>query len=468
MRDVYPNLLLTIFAAAAFMSSLDVFIVNVGLPVIGRDVGEGSLNDLSWVLNAYTIVFAALLVPAGRLGDRYGNKRIFIAGLVLFALASLGCALSSSLWLIVGLRCLQAIGGAALVPTSLGLILTTIPAERRTNAIRIWTIVGSLGSAAGPAVGGVLVAASWRWIFIVNVPIGAAAAIAAIRLVPDVRHNAETRIPDMLGGALLIAAVGSIALALVQGPGWGWGSASTVVSFAVAVVSIGLFIARSARAKAPIVDLSLFRDRVFAWANGAMFFGQLAFGLQLLGLILWMQNGWGWSALQTGLAIAPGPLMVSVAALGIRPRLHMLSDGVTAAIGVFLMGAGGVLIGTSIGVHADYAADVLPGWLIVGVGVGLCLPSINSAGVAHLAPHQTSTGSAVLQMFRWIGSTIGVSLLVVVLGSSSGAGASVDTFRHAWWWAALPALIGAALALGITRPASGSGAGETASATAAR
>jgi MFS family permease len=163
---------LAIFAAAAFMTSLDVFIVNVGLRDLGRDVGEGSLNDLSWVLNAYTIVFAALLVPAGRLGDRYGNKRASLVGLVLFAVASLGCALSSNLWLIVGWRCVQAVGAAALVPTSLGLILTTIPAEGRQHGVRIWAVVGSLGAAAGPAVGGLLVAMSWRWIFVINVPIG--------------------------------------------------------------------------------------------------------------------------------------------------------------------------------------------------------------------------------------------------------------------------------------------------------
>jgi EmrB/QacA subfamily drug resistance transporter len=430
-RDVHPNLLLAIFVTAAFMTALDVFIVNVGLRELGHDVGHASLSELSWVLNAYTIVFAALLVPAGRLGDRYGNKGTFIAGLLLFALASLGCAVSSNLWLIVGLRCVQAVGGAALVPTSLGLILTTIPAERRQHSIRIWALLGSLGAAAGPAVGGLLVSASWRWIFVINVPIGVAAATAALILVPDVRHNHETGIPDLVGGALLILAIGALALALVQGPRWGWGSAATIIAFATAVLSTGLFLARSSRAQMPVIDLTLFRDRTFVWANGAMFFANLAFGLQLLGLILWMQDGWGWSALQTGLAIAPGPAMVSITALGLRPHLPRLPEGVSAAIGVLMIGAGGILIGTSLGAHADYAADVLPGWMVIGAGVGLSLPSITAAGTTSLAPDQTSTGSAVIQMGRWIGSTIGVALLVVVLGTSSGADASLPNFVHA-------------------------------------
>jgi EmrB/QacA subfamily drug resistance transporter len=450
IRDVHPNILLTIFAAAGFMTALDVFIVNVGLPDLGRDVGVSSLSDLSWVLNAYTIVFAALLVPAGRLGDRYGNKATFIVGLALFALASLGCALSDNLWMIVALRCVQAVGGAALVPTSLGLLLTTIPPERRQFSVRIWAITGSLGAAAGPVVGGLLVTLSWRWIFVVNVPIGLVAIVLAAVLVPDVRHNVESRVPDVLGGALLILAISAVALALVQAPSWGWGSASTIATFAVAIAAAGLFIVRSARAAAPIIDLSLFADKVFARANAAMFFASVTFGLQLLGLILWMQEGWHWTALQTGLGIAPGPAVVSVTALVLRPRLSRLPEGPTIALGVLLMGAGGALIGSTLGADPNYAADILPGWLLVGIGYGLAIPGITAAGTTGLPPSATSTGSAVINMGRWIGTTIGVSLLVVILGTSTGAGATVDTFRHAWFWGVLPAVLGAVMALGIT------------------
>ena len=450
-RQVHPNLLLAIFGTAALMTALDAFIVNVALRQIGHNVGQGSLNDLIWVLNAYTIIFAALLVPAGRLGDRYGKKVVFIIGLLLFALSSLGAALSSDLWLIVGFRCVQAAGGAALVPTSLGLILTTIPPEQRRRAISIWASLASAGAAAGPAVGGLLVSISWRWIFVINVPIGLAAAVAAVILVPDVRHSRETRIPDLLGGALLVVAIGSLALGLVQGSVWGWGSSRTVVAFAVAVVAAVLFLVRSARAASPIVDFSLYRDRTFAWANGPMFFVNIAFAMQLLGLILLMQDAWGWSALDTGLAIAPGPVMVSVGALGLRPRLpKRIPDGVVAAVGILLGATGGILIATSVGQHANYAADVLPGWLIVGVGVGLWLPTVTSAGSANLPPERTSTGSAVLQMQRWIGSTIGTAILVVILGTSTGVGAPIHDFVHVWWLATIPAVIGALFALGMT------------------
>lgn len=441
-RHVHSSILLVILCTAAFMSTLDVFIVNVGLRSIGTDVHNSSLANLSWVLNGYAIVFSALLVPAGRLADRYGNKRAFLTGLALFTLGSLGCALASDLWLIVGLRCLQAIGAAALIPTSLGLILTAMPTERRAHSVRIWAVTGSLGAAAGPAIGGLLVQASWRWIFLLNVPIGAAAFVAAALLVPGLRHGTDTRVPDLLGGVLLMAAAAALALALVQGPDWGWTSGRTLAAVVIAVAATLAFVARSARAVSPVIDLALFRDPVFTWGNIAMVLLSISFGTQLLGLVFWLQEGWGWSAVRTGLGIAPGPVMVSVTGLGLRRWIAKLPVNVAAAIGALLMGGGGVLIGASLTAHRHYAAEILPGWLIIGTGVGLALPTIIGAASSGLAADQTSTGSAVVQMGRQIGSVLGVALLVVVIGSSTITVDKLHQFVHAWWWAGLFALLG--------------------------
>jgi EmrB/QacA subfamily drug resistance transporter len=369
-------MLLLVLCAATFMSSLDLFIVNVGLREIGRSVGDTSLADLSWILNAYAIVFASLLVPAGRLADRYGNKRAFQTGLALFSLGSLGCALSGDVWLIVAMRCLQALGAAALVPTSLGLILTAIAPERRASAIQVWAVSGSLGAAAGPALGGLLVEASWRWIFLINVPIGIAALAAAAALAPNVRHDEESGRPDLLGGLLLIVAIGALTLGLVKGPAWGWGAGSTVAAFAGSAAALAAFVVRSMRHDSPIVHLHLFHSRQFTWANVAMLLISVAFAIQLLGLVLWLQDGWGRSALRTGLAIAPGPAMVSVTAIGLRRYTTALPAGLVAAAGTLLMGAGGVLIGLTLGADANYAGEVLPGWMLIGAGVGLTLPTI--------------------------------------------------------------------------------------------
>jgi EmrB/QacA subfamily drug resistance transporter len=462
----HPAALLAVLCSATFMSSLDLFIVNVGLRAVGRDVGETSLANLSWILNGYAIVFAALLIPAGRLADRYGNKRAFEFGLAVFSLASLGCALSSDLWLIVALRGLQAVGAAALVPTSLGLILTAIPPERRKASIQVWAISGSLGAAAGPAIGGLLVELSWRWIFVLNVPIGVATLAAAAVMAPDLRHDVETRIPDLLGGLLLIVALGTVSLGLVEGPDWGWGSTATIVSFAVSAVTLAWFVIRSIGHDAPVVHLHLFRNPEFRWANIAMLLVSVSFGIQLLGLVLWMQEGWGWSALQTGLAIAPGPLMVSIAAIGLRRSTASLPAGVVAAIGSLLMGGGGVLIGATLGTDPAYATEVLPGWLIIGAGVGLAIPTIVAAGTSGLAAHQTSTGSAVVQMARQIGSALGVAALIIVLGTATGA-AAVDRFADAWYWAGGFALVGAVAALAINPRRVAAPAGRSARPTAA-
>lgn len=427
--------LLAVLCVATFMTGLDVFIVNVGLHPIGQALGQKSLADLSWILNAYAIVFAALLVPAGRLGDRYGVKPTFLLGLALFTAGSLGCALSGSVWLLVGLRCLQAVGAAALVPTSLGLVLTAIPAERRHRSIQLWAISGSLGAAAGPALGGLLVQASWRWIFVVNVPIGIAALVIAALVAPNSRHSTETGIPDLLGGVLVVAGIGALTLAMVEGPTWGWGSTRTIGTFAVALVAVALFLVRSAHVDAPVVDLALFHNRAFTWGNLASLALGICFGIQLLGLVLWLQEGWDWSAVRTGLALAPGPIMVSVTAIGLRRYYAGLPDGIKTILGAILMGGGGVLIGTSLTVRPHYATEILPGWVLEGIGVGLAIPTIIRAASAGLAPHQTSTGSAVVQMGRQLGSVIGVAILVIVVGSSSITAGDLDRFTRSWWWA---------------------------------
>lgn len=432
------------------MTTLDVFIVNVGLRPIGSALHHSSIADLSWILNAYAIVFAALLVPMGRLADRYGVKGAFLFGLSVFGVGSLGAALSGNVWLLVALRCVQAVGAAAILPTSLALILNGMPKKRVPRSIQIWAVAGSLGAAAGPTLGGLLVEASWRWIFLVNVPIALAALAAAVRTAPDPRHSTEARIPDLLGGATLMLGIGALTLALVQGPDWAWDSGAVIGTFVVAGLALAATVLRSARAAAPVIDLALFKDRTFSWANIGAFMLSLAFGLQLLGLVFWMQEGWGWSAIRTGLAISPGPIMVSVTSLGLRRYTAELPAGLVAALGGVALGLGAVLIATSLGAHPDYY-EVLPGWLLCGAGVGLWTPTLVGAATSGLARHQTSTGSAIVQMNRQIGLTLGVALLVVIVGSSRIDVAALHRFIHAWWWSAALSLIGALTCLPLLR-----------------
>ncbi|HMC68436.1 MAG TPA: MFS transporter, partial [Mycobacteriales bacterium] len=252
-RVASDALVLTILSAAAFVASLDLFIVNVAIPQIGSDFAGSSLSDLSWVLSGYAVLYAALLVPLGRLADRFGRLNGFLGGLALFTIASAACAASNDLWTLVAFRGLQAVGAAALTPTSLGLLLAATPADNRARAVRIWAAIGALAAAFGPVVGGLLVQVSWRWVFVVNVPFGIVAFIAAWRYVPDSRDPAITRIPDLLGAALVAVGIGTVALGLVKGPDWGWTSYGVAGAFAIGAAGLAGFWLRSARHPLPVV-----------------------------------------------------------------------------------------------------------------------------------------------------------------------------------------------------------------------
>ena len=256
-HDASPGLVLAIVCAGVVLASLDLFIVNVALPDMARDFGQTGLGDLSWVLNAYAIVYAALLVFLGRLADRYPRQLGFLLGVAVFVAASALCAAAQSMGELVVFRILQAAGAALLTPTSLGLVLATAPPERRQQSVRAWTAVGGLAAALGPVVGGLLVAASWRWVFLVNVPIGLAALAVGWRRLPEVPGHPVPR-PDALGAVLVTAGVALLTLGLVKGQEWGWGSPALVATLAGAVVVLAAFAVHTARHRNPLVDRALF------------------------------------------------------------------------------------------------------------------------------------------------------------------------------------------------------------------
>jgi EmrB/QacA subfamily drug resistance transporter len=441
---------LVVLSTAAFMASLDLFIVNVAFPHIARDFHGESLGDLSWILNGYAVLYAALLVPLGRLADRYGRLAGFLAGLALFTVASAACAASPNLWSLVAFRGLQAAGAAALTPTSLGLLLAATPSESKVKAVRTWAAIGALAAALGPVVGGLLVQADWRWVFLVNIPVGVVGLVAARRFVPDSRDLAVERIPDLVGALFLVVGIGALALALVKGPDWGWASARDIVSLVIAAATLTAFWLRSGSHDLPVVELALLRVPAFAWSNATAVLFNIAFGAGLLSMVLWLQDVWHYSAIRTGLAIAPGPLMVPVFAAVSQRLARRVPPGALAAIGCALFGAGTLLSSLLVGPSPSYAAEVLPGWLVGGVGVGFALPTIVSAATADLPPARAATGSAVVNMARQIGLVLGVSVLVAILGHPSTYAAVHVAFQHAWWSAVVVSLAAAVTAIGMT------------------
>jgi EmrB/QacA subfamily drug resistance transporter len=441
---------LIVTAVAVFMSFLDVTIVNVAFPDLERDFPEASRADLSWVLNGYNIVFAALLVPAGLVADRVGRRRMFFIGVWTFVGASVLSGIASSPEMLVAARLLQAAGGAILVPTSLALLLPEFPLESRATAVAIWGATGAVAAALGPSLGGVLVdELGWRWVFFVNVPIGLAALVPARGLLRETRLGSGP-LPDALGTGLLIVAVGALALGIVKGSEWGWDSARVLGSLGVAAVLLPALLLRSARHRAPVIDLTLFRTRSFAVANAGVFVFSSAFYALLLAGVLFLTQVWDYSILEAGFAITPGPLMAAVAA----PPGGRLSDRhgqrVVAVPGALLFAAGAGLLALNMDSTPDYVAEYLPAQILTGAGVGLSFASWSSAAVAQLPPERFATGSAVLACLRQIGAVVGIAVLVAVL-EAAPAGDPLSGFTDAWTLMALAGLTTAALALALGR-----------------
>jgi EmrB/QacA subfamily drug resistance transporter len=417
-----------IVGAGVFMSSLDLFIVNIAFPAIGKHFGGASLSSLSWILSAYAIVFAALLVPAGRWADAFGRKRAFLLGLGIFVVASTACALAPSVGFLIAARVVQAAGGALMLPTSLGLMLPEFGPDERHVAIGVWAATGGIAAAAGPPLGGLLVQADWRLVFLVNVPIGLLGLGFGLRTLAERREPNAAR-PDVLGAIALIVAIGSLVVAIVQGQDWGWASATIIVLLAVTVVLLPAIWWRSERHPAPVVDPAMLRVRSFGLAVGAsvLFFG--GFGAMLLSGVLFLTGVWHESVLSAGLMLFPGPAMAtafSIPSARLGARLGYRIPGIAGAL---LFCAGQLWYITQTGDTPAYLTEYLPGIAISGAGVGLMIPTLTGAGASSLPPERFATGAAVLTMGRQIGAALGVAVLVAVLGS---AATSASDFHSAW------------------------------------
>jgi EmrB/QacA subfamily drug resistance transporter len=428
-------------ALGAFMASLDLSIVNIAFPALQRSFPHDPRASLAWVITGYSIVFGSLLVTGGRTADRLGRRRVFFAGLLVFTLGSALCGLAPSVGLLVAGRVIQGSGAAAMLPASLGLLLTAFPAERRSEIVALWGGVGALAVATGPSLGALLVSAGgWRWAFYVNVPVGALAWLLGRRVLTESARVTSERAPDYLGVALVSLALAGLVLAISEGPDWGWSSGRVVGCFVGAVLLGTGFLYRSSRHPQPVLDLKLFSSRSFSVANAATFLYAMGFFAMLLGNILFLTGVWKYSILRAGLSVTPGPLVVAVVsgpagrvAARIGFRWVLLTGAVAFAGGL-------VWYATRVGLQPAYVAEWLPATLVTGLGIGLTFPVLSAAAVSSLPPDRFAVGSAVNQTARQIGGALGIALLVVILGMPSTPVAALDHFRHLWIYSASMAL----------------------------
>jgi EmrB/QacA subfamily drug resistance transporter len=436
-----------VVSVAAFLASLDLFIVNIAFPDIRRAFGTADLGAMSWILNAYTLVFAAFMNPAGRLGDRYGHRRIFLCGLAIFTTGSAACGLAGSFVMLVAFRIVQAFGAAMLMPSSLALLMAAVPAARRAAAVSTWSAVGAMAAALGPPIGGLLVELSWRWIFFVNVPVG----LLALAVGPWVLAKtapAGAGIPDLFGALSLVLGVGALVWALIELPTAGWSADKVVLATVSAGCAMALAVWRSLRHPSPALDLAAVRVLPMWSSCLALLLFAAAFGAMLLSSVMLLTTVWGKTPQVAGLCLSPGPVVVVIVSLTLAGRLiGRAGIGVAAAIGATLYAAGIVIWLCRVGPQPDYLADFLPGQLFTGAGVGLVFPSLSAVAGLALPSHRWGAGSALINTARQLGTVLGTAVLTMIYQP----GIDLGSIRRGWGFmvaaAAVAALIAVALAL---------------------
>ncbi|HZS31305.1 MAG TPA: MFS transporter [Gaiellaceae bacterium] len=398
-----------------FMIMLDNTVVNVALPSIQKDL-HISLASLEWVVTAYALTFAALMITGGKLADLYGRRRIFLVGLAVFTLSSLACGLAPSDHYLIAARAVQGAGSALMNPATLSIITATFPPKQRGQAIGIWAGVSALALAIGPLAGGLIVQnLNWNWIFFVNVPIGALGLVASPLVIRESRDTSREQSIDIPGLVTSAAGLFALSYGLIEGNTKGWSSTEILCFFAAAAVLLVAFVVLEARQRLPMLDLSLFRIGAFAGANVVAMLVSLAMFGVFFFVSIYVQKILGYSPTKAGAIFLPMTLLIIV----IAPLAGRFSDRVGSR---WLMGAGMTLLGCSlllyqrIGVHSDFWT-LLPALLVGGVGMAMTMSPMTSAAMGAVPVDKAGVGSGVLNSFRQVGGSLGIALMGAILAS---------------------------------------------------
>jgi EmrB/QacA subfamily drug resistance transporter len=439
-----------IACAGAFVAFLDTTIVNIAFPDISASFAGSGRDALSWVLDGYFVVIAALLVPAGGLADRFGHRRIFLLGVAGFTAASLLCAAAPSLPLLIAFRVVQGVAAAMIAPSSLAIVLDSFPLERRSAGVGLWGAAAAAAAAVGPTLGGALVVLSdWRLVFFVNLPLGVAIVLAGRSRLPRPRI-VDSRLPDLPGAAMLAFSLAAITLGIVEGNDWGWTGAGTLAAFAAGALLLAGVVVRSARHPRPIVEPALFAHGSFRAGNlGTLLFAAAFFSL-ILGNVLFLTSIWGYTVLHAGLATLPGPALSTVVA-GPAGRLADRFGHRAVIVPGALFFAAGAMVLRSAGAEPDWLGLWLPGACLTGIGIGLAFPTLGSAAVRDVPVDRFATASAVNAAFRQVGAVLGTAILVAMVGEPASLSAALSAADSAYLFSVFAALASGAAVLGLSR-----------------
>jgi len=404
-------------SVAAFLVSLDTTMLYSAFGALRAGFPQASAAEMSWVLNAYTVVYAAMLIPAGGLADAHGRKRVFLLGVVLFLAASALCGLAGSVGWLIAARALQAVGAALLTPASLSIVLAAFPQQQRALTVSLWGAVAGFAAAVGPTLGSFVVETiGWPWAFFINLPIGALSLWRGGALLSESVRATVRRKVDVVGMALLIIAVGAIALAIVESESPAWSRAQLAAAAGAGTAALLAFIVWARRVREPLVDLGLFRHRTYSAVNAATLAFGIAFAMMFFAFFFYMSQVWHYSQARAGLAIAPGPLTVIPVAVVAGRLAGRYGHRPFLVGGALLYALAGMWFMWVPGVEPSYLTHWLPGLMLSGTSVGLVMPALSGAAVSQLPAQHYAVGSAVNQATRQIGAVIGVATTVLLLG----------------------------------------------------
>ena len=409
------GLILFILGVSQLMIVLDITIVNVAINDIRVDLNVASQTDLQWIITGYTLAFGGLLLLGGKLADRIGRRTIFAAGAVLFSLASLLCGITTSFELLVAARILQGAGGAMMAPAALS-ILTVVFQEgkERDRAFAIWAAISAGGAAVGLILGGLLVQyLDWRWVFYINVPVGLLTAYGAVRFVPQSRdENAHGF--DVVGAVLVTGGLMLLVFALARTDEFGWTSSETLLTIGAALVLLVAFFISQRVAKSPLLPLGLFRYRNLAGANlGGFFIGSGMFSIFLF-VMLWMRQLNNWSAMDSGFAFLPVTVFIIVGAGVATMLVSRIGSRPLVTIGPLVAASGLLYIGLMLELDSNYASDILPGLILLALGMGSTFPILFSAAVGGIPQESTGVASGLLNASQQVGGSVGLALLAAL------------------------------------------------------
>lgn len=426
-----PALVLAITCTAAFMAFLDVTIVNTAFPAIERSFRGSSLSALSWIINAYTIMFAALLMPAGRIADLFGRKRIFISGIALFTLGSAVCVAAPSLATLIVARAVQGAGAALMIPTSLALMLPAFPPERRPLAIGAWGASNAVAAAVGPGLGGSLVELhNWRLVFLINLPIGVLSLLAAARWLSEFRVATAKRLPDLAGTLALAAGIALVILGIVEGNDWGWASPATLAAFSGGALLTAAALVRSTRHPVPAIETSLWQIKGFAGVNVGSFTSGAAFFSFFLGGTLFLTSIWRYSVLDAGLAMSTGAASSAVFSPIGGVLMGRVGERIIVFVGGLVFAAACFWMAWKAQPQPDFLGVFLPGGILVGAGLGLVFTALAGAAVKGMPQERLGAGISMNMTARQIGGAVGIAMLVALL---TAGGNLYDRFIESWY-----------------------------------